>query len=292
MINFYLPDFYYIYPINICLINLLKNEPEKFYPNIKIAAIYGCFPNQIWNGGRAVIGVSADIDNIIATIRNINDLGIPIRFTYTNSLLTEEHLSNTYCNFVTECANNGMNEILVNSLLLEEYLREKFPNFKYISSATRCIRDVNELNKLIDSKKYYLVLGDYRDNFNFDFLSKIKQKDKLEILIDPWCDPNCKIREYHYKVLNQMQLGIKQDEYSLCKWETASWQEVFNAGHVIKIEDLYNKYVDMGFNNFKLEGRNLHPINIIDSYVYYLVKPEYRDEIRNRLVREQYSNKQ
>ena len=89
-----------------------------------------------------------------------------------------------------------------------------------------------------------------------------------------------------------MQLGIKQDKYSLCKWETASWQEVFNASHVIKIEDLYNKYVDMGFNNFKLEGRNLHPINIIDSYVYYLVKPEYRDEIRNRLVREQYSNKQ
>lgn len=291
MINFYLPDFYYFYPINSTIINILYAEPEKFNPDIKIGALYGCFPNQIWNGGRAVTGISADIDNIINTIRVINDLEVPVRFTYTNSLLTEEHLEDKHCNFVTECANNGMNEILVNSPLLEDYLREKYPNFKYISSATRCIRDINKLNELIDNGKYYLVLGDYRDNFNFDFLEKINQKDKVEILIDPWCDPDCKIREYHYKVLNQIQLGIESDEYPKCEWEGASWQEIQKAGHIIKVEDLYTKYVDMGFKHFKLEGRNMHPMHVIDSYVYYLVKPEYRDEIRNILVREQYPSK-
>ena len=291
MLNFYIPDFYGLYPINTALIRLLHDMPEKFHPDIKIGAIYGCFPNQVWNGGRTVRGISADVDNIINTIRNINNLDVPVRFTYTNSLLTEEHLQDKHCNFITECANNGMNEILVNSPALEAYLREKFPNFKYISSATRCLRDVSKINELINSGKYYLVLGDYRDNFDFKFLNKIKQKDKLEILIDPWCDPNCTKREQHYEILNKLQLGLDIGEYTRCKWETASWQDIFNAGHVIKVEDLYTKYVDMGFSNFKLEGRNMHPIHVIDAYVYYLVKPEYRDEIRNILVREQYPSR-
>lgn len=36
----------------------------------------------------------------------------------------------------------------------------------------------------------------------------------------------------------------------------------------------------MGFNNFKIEGRVLSKPNVIESYVYYLVKPEYRDRVR------------
>ncbi|MBE5925580.1 MAG: hypothetical protein E7270_01110 [Lachnospiraceae bacterium] len=114
MINFYLPDFYYYYNLNMVLINILKKNPDYFYDNIKIAAIYGSFPGQIWNGGRLVSGFSYS-DNIEATINNYNDLNIPIRLTYTNPLLDETHLNDTYCNFITKIANNGMNEIVVNS---------------------------------------------------------------------------------------------------------------------------------------------------------------------------------
>lgn len=291
MINFYLPDFYYLFPTNMTLISCFNDRPEVLIrSDITIKAIYGCFPNQIWNGGRAITGTPADIDNIINTIKVFNDINIPIRFTYTNGLLEEKHLKDVHCNFVTECANNGMNEILINSPLLEEYLREKYPNFKYISSATKCLRDVNKINELIDSDKYYLVLGDYRDNFDFEFLRKINKKDKFEILIDPWCSPNCAMREQHYKVLNQMQLGFskeEQDEYPNCEWETSNWQRIQNTNHIIKQEDL-QKYIDMGFTNFKLEGRGVHPMNVIDSYIYYFIKPEYKDEIRNLLVRVQF----
>ncbi len=291
MINFYLPDFYILYPINVALIDFLRNQPEKFYPDINIGAIYGCFPNQIWNGGRVVLGMPADIENIINTIDAINKLSVPVRFTYTNGLIEKRHLDNRHCNFITEVAHNGMNEILVNSPLLEEYLRKNYPNYKYISSATRCIRDIDKLNELIDSDKYSLVLGDYRDNFNFDFLNKIHKKDKVEILIDPCCDLSCTKREYHYKVLNQIQLGMEPDKYPECPWESANWFNMLKSNNIIKVEDLYTRYVDMGFKHFKLEGRNTHPMNVIDSYVYYLVKPEYKDEIRNILVQTQYSEK-
>ena len=39
----------------------------------------------------------------------------------------------------------------------------------------------------------------------------------------------------------------------------------------------------MGFCNFKIEGRVLHSANVIESYVYYMVKPEHRDRVRLEL---------
>ena len=286
MINFYIPDFYEFFKLNTFLIQYLRDFPQKFYDNIKIGAIYGCFPNQIWNSGRYSGGISADISNIEETIKAINQLGIPIRFTYTNSCIREEHLSDRHCNFVTECGHNGMNEILVNSPLLEEYLRKKYPNYKYISSTTRCIRDINKLNELIDSNKYSLVLSDYRDNFDFDFLNKINNKKKLEILVDPVCKLDCKLRESHFLYISQVQLGeeptVKDPK---CECEKFAFYELLKKDNIIKVNDLYNKYYKMGFEHFKLEGRNNIFIDVIDSYMYYLVRPEYKDEMRNLLVK-------
>ena len=44
------------------------------------------------------------------------------------------------------------------------------------------------------------------------------------------------------------------------------------------------KYLEMGFSNFKIEGRMVHPANVIESYVYYMAKPEYRDIVRLELL--------
>lgn len=41
----------------------------------------------------------------------------------------------------------------------------------------------------------------------------------------------------------------------------------------------------MGFSNFKIEGRNTHDFNTIESYIYYLIKPEYKDIVRDKLVK-------
>jgi collagenase-like PrtC family protease len=283
MITFYLPDFYYFYKMNRALIEMIRRNPEYFKYDLNIGAVYGCFPNQIWNGGRAVVDNYASTNNIEETIRAYNETGTPVRFTYTNCLLEKEHLDDKTCNFITDVANNGMNEILVNSPILEEYLRKKYPNFKYISSATRCIRDVNKLNEMTKGDDYYLVLGDYRDNFDFDFLSKIEDKDKIEILINPYCKQDCKIRDLHYKVLSQIQLNIPEDRIIDCPCEHLNWYDLIKSPNIIKDEDL-QKYIDMGFSHFKIEGRNMSFVNVIDSYVYYLVKPEYVDMVRNILL--------
>ena len=144
---------------------------------------------------------TTDLNNIKATTEAFNSKNIPLRFTFTNCLLEEKHLLDTYCNLIMESANNGMNEIIINSELLEQFLRTCYPNYKYILSTTRCERDVNKINELCD--QYDMVVIDYRDNNNFDFLSKLNNKDKIELLINAYCLPNCKNRKEHYKYLSQ-----------------------------------------------------------------------------------------
>ena len=43
------------------------------------------------------------------------------------------------------------------------------------------------------------------------------------------------------------------------------------------------EYKKMGFNKFKLTGRSQGRRFLLDSYIYYLVKPEYRYKVRKIL---------
>ena len=36
----------------------------------------------------------------------------------------------------------------------------------------------------------------------------------------------------------------------------------------------------MGFSNFKIEGRTFDLFNLMEHYLYYMIKPEYRDNAR------------
>lgn len=282
MINFYLPDFFYKYNLNMAFINYMENYPERFYKDICIKSLYGSFPNAYWNGGRTMHGL-VDITNIQNTIDSVNSMDIAVRFTFTNELIDEYLIHDLFCNKIMEIANNGMNEVIVNSQILEDYLRNKYPNFKYISSTTKCILDIDEFNQELD--KYYLTVMDYRKNADKEFHKLIKDKDKVELLINAYCSPKCTKRREHYKILSQSQLTYEISDF-YCDIKAETFQDSLKWNSVIKVNNLYDYYVNQGFKHFKIEGRTLHDIDIIDSYVYYMVLPEYRDITRNQIIKQ------
>ncbi len=120
-IYWHLPGFcinFYLYQI---LLNLMKEYPDKFIEGYKVGSVYGTFPGAIWNGGRTVLGTS-NMSTIKSVLDTYERLGAPVRFTWTNSLIEEKHVNDTYCNLIMDIANNGKNQVLVNSKPLEEYL--------------------------------------------------------------------------------------------------------------------------------------------------------------------------
>ena len=280
MINFYLPNFANrdFYALNTYFIHSLKNHPEWFYDNVQIGALYGTFPGVIWNGGRVVKG-DLGISLISKIIQHFDKLNTPLRFTYTNSLIQEEHLLDIKSNLITDIANTGKNEILVNSPILEMYLRQKYPNFKYISSTTKCLLESEDIFK--EQEKYYLTVLDYRKNNDINFLSTITNPEKFEILINAYCDPNCQNRKQHYEELSRLQLSQENDiETPKCNLLKQGFFDTLSFPTVITVEDLYNIYAPSGFCHFKIEGRTNHIIDVLESYLYYMVKPEHKDGVR------------
>lgn len=285
MIKFYLPNF--CDPgydeVNYRLVNLLKEYPHYFYDNVTVGAIYGTFPGVIWNGGRVMQGPDIGLHYIINLIYNYHQLGIPLRFTYTNLLISEpEQLNDTYANTVTALAHNKNNEILVANDYLEQYLRTVYPNYKYISSTTKCL--LNEQDIIDDSDKYYMSVLDYRKNRDMEFLKSLPNPEKFEILINAWCRSDCPYRREHYEDLSRAQL-FNTPTY-VCEYiKDENFFSSLDKTHVLTVDEIYNQYVPLGFVNFKIEGRTYHIVDVIETYVYYLVKPEYKDRVRAELLK-------
>ena len=291
-INFYIPGFDLKF-LNFyrSMISYMSEFSYRFMENIKIPAFYGSFNNMIWNGGRLRLGRQPSFDEMRKAIEDVNNMGVAVRYTYTNCTLDDKNLNDTFCNLSMELANNGKNEVLVNSPVLETYLRKNFPNFKYILSTTACERDVNKINEA--TKKYDLVVIDWRDNKNMNFLEKLEDKNKIEILINEKCPSACKIRKMHYELASKKicyKMPASECPAFDCLRSKADTKGFYrclknsldtNLTH----SELYGKYYDMGFRHFKIVGRNEDDyLSELESYIYYMASPECRDIVRYDLL--------
>ena len=284
-VYWHLPGFAYFRIMNQVLINLMNDYPSKFREGYRIGSVYGTFPGAIWNGGRAVFGTTPkeDIDRLI---KAYNSRKIPVRFTWTNSLLEEKHVYDTYCNLIMEIANNGMNQVLVNRPCLEEYIRKNYPDFKLISSTTKRITDMDSILEEV-RKDYFLVVLDYDLNHNEEALKKLEPyAGKIEILVNEICFPNCPKRADHYKAesLSQLEFDMVTDFKCPNIYGARVFDECKKRPAFISNEEIQS-YIDRGFVNFKIVGRGLPQQFVEDSYIYYLVKDEHRDFIREKLDR-------
>jgi len=282
-VYWHLPGFCYFFYLNQVTIHLMKEYPDCFEEGYRVGSVYGTFPGAIWNGGRAVFGVTSkqDMEKIISTY---NRMDVPVRFTWTNSLLEEKHVQDTYCNLIMDVANNGKNQVLVNTDVLEKYLREKYPDFAYISSTTKRIKSKDDLLSEVD-KDYFMVVLDYDLNHDEDVLKALEsQASRIEILVDEICFADCPKRVGHYRDESLMQLTYSKGTTFDCpnRKTIPSFAECRKRPAFISKEEL-PAYIDRGFVNFKLVGRGL-PIEMVkESYLYYLVKDEKRAFIKDKM---------
>ncbi len=295
-IRFHLPDFYNFAYLHLALIDMIKENPEYFREGVEIASVYGCFPPSPWNGGRNINGC-ANEKVMEEILHEFNSRGVPCRFTLTNPLLEEKHMSDKFSNTMLKLADNGLNEAIVNTQVMEDYMRENFPKFKLTSSTCKQIRTMEGVIAELE-KDYSLVVLDYNWNNKFDELEKIPEKyrSRIEVLINAYCFPDCKRRGEHYRYLGDQQIrrstinamgsmpGISvQYEQFECPALEKTFLETLEYSTHVPPENVFGKYAEMGFEHFKIEGRAMHPLNVIESIVYYMAKPEYKDLVRLKL---------
>ena len=295
-VRFHLPGVRYNFPLNMFWVSLKKTHPEYFRDGVEIASVFGAFPISLWNGGRLCDHDQCDAAFVKNVIKTVNAQGIPVRYTFTNPLLKEEDLADPFCNFCMKEADNGMNEVIVFSPILEEYIRDKYPSFKLNSTTCKEIRNVDDLNAELEKDYHYVVL-DYNLNNQWDLLARVEKKEKLEILVNALCTPACKRRGDHYKniALNQRIILENRKRPANAQKPIIPWKCEYGDQNCIYTiqeyptfvspEQIWRDYLPKGINNFKIEGRTGNLFSLIETYSFYMLKPEKAGEARLLLYR-------
>ena len=289
MINFHIPGIKSHHQLNIMLINTLKEHPEYFYDDINISGVYGCFTPSLFNGGRNINTYYSSEEERKELIKTYNDLGIGIIFTFTNTSLETYDYGDYYCNedirnMAERC---DLNKIIVADEQLKQYISNHYSEYdiKFLSSTTS---DFSNDYTVLKSKEdeYDLLVLNYNFNNNSKMF-KIKNKDKYEILLNPQCTARCPYEKEHYKSISDVNVNkVDIANRFVCPFDANSIVKVsdlLKSKKVITVEDLYEKYVPAGFNTFKINGRTVHSYYLSEYYLYYLVKPEYQDVVRDIL---------
>lgn len=293
MINFNLPGFYEHFSLNVFFIKQFKEHPEMFYPNIKIHSVYGNFPYCTWDGGRIFSSniVHATKEEIKIIYDFYQEYNVALRFIFTNPILEKQHLNQHFENLILSNCYSSQNEIVVNSPLLEEYIRKNYSQYKIISSTTKRLSETDFLQEL--NLNYFQVCLDYDLNKNLKFLSTIpeNQRKKVEFLVNAICPPHCSFRKQHYIENGKQVLSFDSYNYSdkikgKCHIEhNINHPAVLTQGNNLSIQEIY-EYHKNGFINFKLEGRTLPDSTLFVNYLYYLIKPEFKYEILDLALNE------
>lgn len=283
-----LPGLYYLSPLNAKVIELMEQHPEKFHDDVFIGSVYGCFP-IIWNGGRPLEGQFTYSD-VVRTVKFFNSKGIKVRYTFTNLFCGGDRVYDTNGNRILQITKENQtlkNEINVANPELRKYFEENYPEFGLITSTTLCLKEIEEID---EASEKGLVVPDYSINDNFEKLSMLKHPENIELVATETCTDNCPIRPKHYVSQSTCQL-IENKNPILCYLVEEVSPNIVGLSRIrerkkrIRYKDIESKYLPLGINKFKLVGRKGDSIMTIEDYVEYLVKPEYKDEIRLDLLK-------
>lgn len=292
MAHYHLPGLFEFYDFYKLFLPLFYENRQWFYDWCDIGSIYGAPADCIWGGGRVGFGYDR-ADDVVSLMK---EYGISARLTFSNSLLKEEHLDDKKCNHLCEMlidtaaksGDNCSNGVIVYSETLIDYLKENYPELYLVSTTTKVITEAKELLDELNREDFKFVVPDFRFNSRVDFFQGLssEQKDKIELLCNECCSVGCKDRKACYESVSKKALGMEEDEH-VCTSKDAAEGYVFSKAMkspaFIGIDKICNTFLPMGITNFKIEGRSLGSALLLEFILYYMTKPEYHLQVRERL---------
>lgn len=287
MAHYHLPGLFEFYGLYRVFLPLFYEHRDYFYEWCDIGSVYGAPENCIWGGGRIEEGTQNPKD-VLALLK---EYGISRRLTFSNSLLSGKHLSDSRCNAICrmfEESDGPENGVIVHSELLLDYLRRTYPGLYFVSSTTKVLTEFPELLKELNREEFRYVVPDFRLNKKFKEWNTLSsaEKDKVEFLCNECCSFECKDRKACYESVSRLNLGERGEEHR-CSAPDAEEGYVFskamkNPGF-LSTEEIREEYLPMGFSNFKIEGRGLGSALILEFLLYYMTKPEHQLEVREKV---------
>ena len=172
--------------------------------------------------------------------------------------------------------------------LLLDYLKNNYPGLYFVSSTTKVLTDFPQLVQEINREEFRYVVPDFRLNRSFAQLDTLSdaQKDKVEFLCNECCSFGCQDRKRCYEAVSRQNLGedgVTHHCTSPDAKEGYRFSRAMTNPGFIGIGDIQDRYLSMGFSNFKLEGRSLGSALVLEFLLYYMTKPAYQLHVREAI---------
>lgn len=282
MINYTLPDFTVGLGLNLFFIRLMEQRPMLFQDGVRIDSVYGCFPACALNGGRAYLRERATPAQMEEAFSLLSEHGVRPRLTLTNMLATEDDLHDRYLNEMLAAAARHDGEAIVYADFVGDYVRERY-GMRLVLSTTRPLADAAEVNRM--TKRYDWVVLDYNRHKDPAFLGAIEDPAKTEIMVNEFCAFRCPHRQEHYLHNSEDQRSGSMRPFE-CVAKRADFFD-HAPGHPViftdqEVRDLHDAY---GIGCFKIVGRGVAFQTVLEAYAYYLVRPEYRADVKRLVMR-------
>ena len=267
------------FKINNYLASIMKTKSYMLKIPLTCEGISGSYPYSIWNG---------DLNSNKGKILFYNDFlsleqnsGTSLMLNCSNLLLTNNDYNNRMMNIILQLNETGSNYIETSNFELIEYIKSKYPNYKYIfSEKGDLIHPLTPeiIDTILEKDLFtYLILPN-RFKLEKNLLKEIKNKHKIIILIGNRCLNNCK----YYKdcVLTEQKFQI---EFSS---KTAyACNNINSYNNYEELVDEIKEFNKLGYYHFKIEEpSNLESLYNFNIYlIFNLIKPEYQMQVLKEL---------
>lgn len=284
--KYHLPGLFEFYGLYSVFLPLYRKHRDWFYDRCDIGSVYGAPADCIWGGGRVGSGEHSPTE----VLELMKEYGISARLTFSNSLLSEEHLSDRKCNALCELfeSSEPQNGIIICSDMLLGHIKANYPKFYFISSTTKVLTEWEQFINETERDDFRYVVPDFRLNKQFGRLSEMTQaqKDKTEFLCNECCWVGCRDRKACYENVSRKNLGENCADH-ICRAPDSGSGYLFSKAmenpSFIGINDIFDVYLPMGFSDFKIEGRGLGSAVVLEFLLYYMVRPEFQLRVRENI---------
>ena len=287
MINYIIPDSDNTRRLNEFLFDFRKNYPNEFNDNINIAACYGILQTCSWSGGRVTKREKNKNKSEMKDILKMYESeGVQFRFVFSNLLVEEKHMPDVWGNVQLDFSNEFKIGAIVANPVLEAYIKENYPKVEMVSSVTRGLLTREQLLELLKNDDYKLVVVNTHFNRNLEKIIPAELRAKAEILINDCCPPTCKMHQICYLDNSKSNLGMDRVFPNCTNYEKMN--SFKNARSVFEAMDIHKRINDqfvfdevvelnkLGFEWFKICGRDQPLTDTTYYYARYLIKEEYR----------------
>lgn len=236
--------------LNILFIDFCNLHKDILINDKLYFTVYGSIPQNTWSGHYNLQGPLILYKKLNSILEEYTYRGVCCRFDCSNLLIDTKDY-NVFGKILLECGNNGSNQIEISTPLAYDFFSNTYPMYHFIGSSS-----------MIDYPSNLDIL--VRNKFNMDIPNNYK--NKIEYIINsPCCLCNF---EQQTKCILKECLNINtfsSDSIYNCSTQTFTLEK-----------NIYNNNIQIGEYNNTLQQ--------LQSYIYYLIKPEFQLQATNELM--------